>query len=78
MLAWERTIPEISDRLWLCVDYMGTKSAYGTLNFGGSWKFTNNMAVLVGYDLYNERRMSPNTLTIQADVDFDFGKVSGN
>ncbi len=78
MIAWERTVSEVSDRLWLCVDYMGTKSAYGTLNFGGSWKFTNNMSVLVGYDLYNERRMYPSTLTIQADVDFDFGKVSGN
>ena len=73
MLAWERTVPEISDRLWLCVDYMGTKSAYGTLNVGGSWKFTERMAVLAGYEIYNDGRVSPNTITIQADVDFGGG-----
>lgn len=73
MAAWERTMPEISDRLWLCVDYMGTKSTYGTVSAGGSWKFTDNMAVLVGYDIYNDSDLSPNTVTIQADVDFDLG-----
>ncbi len=71
LAAWERMVPEISDRLWLCVDYMGTKSAYGTLNLGGSWKFANGMTLLLGYDIYNESRISPNTFTIQADVDFD-------
>jgi hypothetical protein len=70
MAAWERTMPEISDRLWLCVDYMDTESAYGTLNIGGSWKFANRMVVLIGYDIYTENRLYPNTVTIQADVDF--------
>ena len=74
MAAWERTMPEISDRLWLCVDYMGTNSSYGALSFGASWKFTNNMAVLAGYDAYNESRLFPSTFTIQADVDFDIGR----
>jgi hypothetical protein len=73
MVAWERTMPEITDRLWLCVDYMGTKSAYGTLNFGGSWKFTDAMVVVLGYEIYNDSRISPNTITIQADVDIDLG-----
>lgn len=35
------------------------------------------MAVLVGYDIYNESRLSPNTVTIQADIDFDFPKGKG-
>jgi hypothetical protein len=73
MVAWERTMPEISDKLWLSVDYMGTNSAYGTLNLGGSWKFADNMVVLVGYDIYNESRMYPNTITVQADIDFPIG-----
>jgi len=73
MLAWERTMPEISDRLWLCVDYMGTKSAYGTLSFGGAWKFADNVAILAGYAMQNESRLFPNTVTIQADVDFGLG-----
>jgi hypothetical protein len=73
MLAWERTMSEISDRLWLCVDYMGTKSAYGTLSFGGSWKFADNVALLAGYVVQNESRLFPNMVTIQADIDFGLG-----
>ena len=26
MVAWERTMTELSDKLWLCLEYMGTKS----------------------------------------------------
>jgi hypothetical protein len=70
MAAWERTMPEISDRLWLCVDYMGTKSAYGTLSLGGSWGLAKGMSILAGYDIFNESKMSPNTATVQLDVDF--------
>ncbi len=77
LLAWERTVPEISDRLWLCVDcvdYMGTKSAYGTLSLGGSWRVTDSMTMLAGYDIYNDTHLAPSTLTLQVDVDFDFAK----
>ncbi|MFA6349430.1 MAG: hypothetical protein WCY12_00690 [Candidatus Omnitrophota bacterium] len=69
MFAWERTMSEISDRLWLCVDYQGTQSSYGALNVGFSWKFSDNISAIVGYDMYN----SPNakdTVTFQLDLDF--------
>ncbi|MFA6356539.1 MAG: hypothetical protein WCY23_05465, partial [Candidatus Omnitrophota bacterium] len=73
--AWERTMPEISDKLWLCVEYQGTKSSYGSWNFGGSWKFSDNVAVLLGYERYNNRNYA-DTVTIQFDVDFDvFSKL---
>jgi len=72
LLAWERTMPELSDKLWLCVEYMGSKSLYGTMNIGVSWKFTDKMTLLAGYDIYNESQLHlPNTFTLQADVDLN-------
>ncbi|MDD2679796.1 MAG: hypothetical protein PHO03_03220 [Candidatus Omnitrophica bacterium] len=69
MLAWERVMTEISDKLWICVDYQGTQSSYGALNYGFSWKFNNNISVLLGYDIYNNPNLR-NTVTFQLDVDF--------
>lgn len=69
MLAWDRTMCEISDRLWLSVDYQGTQSAYGALNYGLSWKFTNNISAILAYDVYNNPN-AKNTVTFQLDVDF--------
>ena len=69
MLAWERVMTEISDRLWICVDYQGTQSSYGALNYGFSWKFTNNITALIGYDIYNNPNLK-DTVTFQLDVDF--------
>lgn len=68
MLAWERTMPEISDRLWLCVDYQGTQSSYGALNLGFSWKLAKNVSAILGYDIYNNPN-SKNTITFQMDID---------
>lgn len=68
-LAWERTMSEISDRLWLCVDYQGTQSSYGAINYGFAWKFTPNVSAIVGYDIYNNRNLT-DTVTFQLDIDF--------
>lgn len=68
MIAWEKTISEISDKLWICLDYMGTKSSYGSFNFGVSWKFAPNVAMIGGYDLYNNTDL-PGTFTLQVDID---------
>lgn len=69
LLAWERVMKEISDRLWLCADYQGTQSGYGTMNLGFSWKFTNNISAIVGYDIYNNHN-NTDTVTFQVDIDF--------
>jgi hypothetical protein len=69
LAAWERTMPEISDKLWLCVEYMGSESAYGTLNIGGAWKFADNVGALIAYDIFNNSDLA-DTFTIQIDVDF--------
>jgi len=69
MLAWERTMSEISDKLWLCVDYQGTQSGYGAMNYGFAWKFNNNVSAIAGYDIYNNHNLT-DTLTFQLDVEF--------
>lgn len=69
MLAWERTMTEISDKLWICADYQGTQSSYGALNFGFAWKFTNSISAIVGYDIYNNPNLK-DTITFQLDLDF--------
>ena len=71
LLSWDRTMTEISDKLWLGVDYQGSKSALGALSFGVSWAFAKNVSVILGYDVYNNRKVAgQNTATIQVDINF--------
>jgi hypothetical protein len=69
LAAWERTMTEISDKLWLCVEYQGTKSSYGALNLGFSWQFTPSTSAIVGYQFYNNKNLA-DTATIQVDINF--------
>ncbi len=71
LLSWDRTMTEISDKLWLAVDYMGSKSAMGALSFGASWAFAKNVSVILGYDIYNRKETGgQNTVTMQLDINF--------
>ena len=71
LLSWDRTMKEISDKLWLAVDYQGSKSAMGALSFGASWAFAKNVSVLLGYDIYNKKATGgENTVTLQLDINF--------
>ncbi len=67
--SWARTIPEISDKLWICVEYQGTRSLYGAFNLGFSWQFTKDISALIGYQFYNNRNLA-DTATIQVDINF--------
>ena len=69
LLSWDRTMSELSDKLWAAIDYQGGKNGYGALSFGVAWKFAPNVSVILGYDIYNESRYKP-TATIQLDIDF--------
>jgi hypothetical protein len=40
LLSWDRTMTEISDKLWLAVDYQGGENYLGALSFGASWAFS--------------------------------------
>ncbi len=71
LLSWDRTMTEISDKLWVAIDYQGTKSALGALSFGASYAFAKNVSLLLGYDIYNKRATGgENTVTLQVDINF--------
>ncbi|GAB4369447.1 MAG: hypothetical protein Kow00128_15630 [Deltaproteobacteria bacterium] len=71
LLSWDRTLSEISDKLWVAVDYQGTDSALGALNVGVSYAFAGNVSVIFGYDIYNEKKTGgENTFNIQLDINF--------
>jgi hypothetical protein len=71
LLSWDRSIPEVSDKLWAAVDYQGGRSAMGALSFGVSWAFSDNTSVLLGYDVYNNAKVAgKDTYTVQLDINF--------
>jgi hypothetical protein len=71
LLSWDRTMRELSDRLWFAVDYMGGENVNGALSFGAAWRFGKNIAVLLGYDKFRKPKLSgEDTFTLQLDLDF--------
>ncbi len=69
LLSWDRTMTEVSKRLWLAVDYQGGRSALGALNAGAAWSFTDAISMIVGYDHYLDPAVSgKDTFTLQLDV----------
>jgi hypothetical protein len=77
LVSWDRTMTEISDKLWIAVDYQGGKNYLGALNFGASWAFSKNVSVIFGYDIYNNKKayynsvnQNANSFTVQLDINF--------
>jgi len=74
LASWDRTMSEISDKLWLAVDYQGGNNAFGALSVGGSWAFTPNVSLLIGADVYNPGQTvlvgGKPTFTTQLDINF--------
>ena len=71
LVSWDRTMSEISDKLWLAVDYMGGGNALSGLSFGASWAFAKNVSVIFGYDVWDKPSLAgENTFTIQLDINF--------
>ncbi|GAB1450897.1 hypothetical protein MASR2M47_09530 [Draconibacterium sp.] len=77
LASWDRPMKEISDKLWLAIDYQGGNNYLGSLNIGFSWNFSSNVSVIFGYDifndsntLYNSTDKNKNTFTTQLDINF--------
>jgi hypothetical protein len=71
LLSWDRTMTEISDKLWVAADYQGGDNSMGAFSFGASWAFSKNVSVILGYDIYNEKSLAgQNTFTTQVDINF--------
>ena len=58
---------EISDKLWLAVDYQGGNNSFGAISAGAAWYFAPNVSVILGYDHYTLN--VDDTITIQLDID---------
>ena len=48
-------VSEISDKVWVGMDYQGGNSALGALSFGVSYAFAKNVSVILGYDISTTR-----------------------
>ena len=77
LVSWDRSMTEISDKLWLAVDYQGGKNYLGALNFGLSWAFSKNVSIIFAYDIYNNKNAfynsvntNANSFTTQLDINF--------
>lgn len=71
LLSWDRTLSEISDKLWAAVDYMGGDNSFGALSFGVSYAFTDKVSLIVGYDVFNKKATGgQNTFNTQIDINF--------
>jgi hypothetical protein len=71
LASWDRTMSEISDKLWLAVDYQSGKNAYGAFSFGLAWNWSSNVSTILAYDIYNDDSMSKpakSTITFQVDI----------
>jgi hypothetical protein len=53
LASWDRSMPEISDKLWLAVDYMSGKNYNGEVSVGGSWAFSKQISLIVGAVFFN-------------------------
>jgi len=71
LLSWDRTITELTDKLWLAVDYQGGNNVDGAVSFGAGWNFAKNVQVIFGYDIWKEKQLAGNnTFTVQLDVNY--------
>jgi hypothetical protein len=77
LLSLDRQMTEISDKLWMAIDYQGGKNYLGALNVGSSWSFSSNVSVIFAYDIYNNNKayynskdVNVNSITMQLDINF--------
>lgn len=72
LASWDRTMNEISDKLWLAVDYMGGNNYNGGVTFGGSWSFSKQVSLIVGMNVWNPGQATLTggkpTFTTQLDI----------
>lgn len=53
LASWDRSMPEVSDKLWLAVDYMSGNNGNGEVSVGGSWTFSKQVSLIVGVVFFN-------------------------
>ncbi|MCX5749928.1 MAG: hypothetical protein NTZ10_06790 [Candidatus Saganbacteria bacterium] len=63
ILTWDKYL---TDKIWACVDYAGTKSTLGALFYGFSYAFSPNTSIIFGYGTYNNGAKP--VVTTQLDI----------
>ena len=63
ILTWDKAL---TDKLWACADYAGSKSLLGSFFYGFSWAFASNVSVIFGYGTYNNG--ADPTVSTQLDI----------
>ena len=66
LLSWDRQITDVSDNLWLAIDYQSGKSIFGMLSYGFAWSFSKNVSVIFARDVFNADFSS--AFTMQLDI----------
>ncbi len=66
LLSWDKQVTELSENLWLAVDYQGGKNSFGAFSYGFAWSFSKNVSVIFARDVYNNN--APSTFTAQLDI----------
>jgi hypothetical protein len=66
LLSWDRQLTEVSEKLWLAVDYQGGKNSFGAFSYGLAWSFAKNVSVIFARDVFNADL--PSAFSIQLDI----------
>jgi hypothetical protein len=66
LLSCDRQMNEISENLWLAVDYQSGNSSFGALSYGFSWSFSKNVSVIFARVVFNAD--IPSAFTMQLDI----------
>lgn len=68
ILSWDKVLTK---KIWASVDYASGNNFYGSLSFGISYSFTQNISMVFGYVIYNNKVLNINdTFTTQLDINF--------
>lgn len=71
LASWDRTMEELSKKLWCSVDYQGGQNVMGAASLGCSWALSEKTSVILGYDVWNNRAVAgKNTVNLQVDINF--------
>ncbi len=77
LASWDRTLTELTDKLWVAIDYQGGQSALGALSGAFAWYFTPDIGLLAGYDWYLSPQMAGRRSSVTLQLDITVGSGSG-
>jgi hypothetical protein len=68
LLSWDRQIPEISENLWLAIDYQSGKNSFGAFSYGFAWSFSKNVSVIFARDVFNADIATATTIQLDINI----------